>query len=198
MTRALSIIVLTALLAACAVTPPRGVTGRAEQAWRTRQAALATLTDWSFTGRIGITLGDQGWHAALNWRQHAEGYDIQISGPLGQGVGMLHGGPDGVLLRTPDHKESRAADAESLLYAQFGWWVPVSGLKYWLRGLPDPQQTAQTTLDDSGRLTRLQQAGWEIRFTRYAQLAGLALPDRLMLSNDKMKVKLIVDTWRSE
>ena len=43
-----------------------------------------------------------------------------------------------------------------------------------------------------------QQAGWEIRFTRYAQLADLALPDRLTLSNDKMKVKLIVDTWRSK
>lgn len=198
MTRALGILGLAALLAACAVTPPRGAPGDAERAWRTRQAALTALTDWSFTGRIGITLGDQGWHASLYWRQQAESYDIQISGPLGQGVGMLHGGPEGVLLRTSDHKERRAMDAESLLYAQFGWWVPVSGLRYWLRGLPDPQQAAQTTLDDNGRLTQLQQAGWEIRFTRYAQLADLALPDRLTLSNDRMKVKLIVDAWRSK
>lgn len=198
MKRALCISMLAALLAACAVTPPRGPAGSAEQVWRSRQAALAAFTDWSFAGRIGITLGDQGWHAALNWQQHAEDYDIRISGPLGQGVGELHGGPDGVLLRTPDHKESRAADAESLLYAQFGWWVPVSGLRYWLRGLPDPQQAAQTTLDDNGRLTQLHQAGWEIRFTRYASLADLSLPDRLTLSNDKMKVKLIVDTWRNK
>ena len=134
--RALCVIVLAALLAACAATPPRGPRGDAEQVWHSRQAALTALTDWSFTGRIGITLGDQGWHAALDWRQHAGVYDIRISGPLGQGVGLLHGDPNGVLLRTSDHKESRAADAESLLHARFGWWVPVSGLQYWLRGLP--------------------------------------------------------------
>jgi outer membrane lipoprotein LolB len=196
--RALGTIGLATLLTACAVTPPRGTPGAAEQAWRSRQAVLATLTDWSFTGRIGITLGDQGWHASLDWRQQAEGYDIQISGPLGQGVGMLHGGPDGVLLRTSDHKERRATDAESLLQTQFGWWVPVSGLRYWLRGLPDPQQSAQTSLDEYGRLALLKQAGWEIRFARYAQVADLALPDRLTLSNDKMKVKLIVDAWRNK
>lgn len=196
MKRAFCLVALAALITACAVTPPRVTTGTAEQAWRSRQVALSALTDWSFTGRIGITYGDKGWHAALSWQQHAQAYDIKISGPLGQGVGMLSGGPDGVLLQTPDHKESRAMNAESLLYAQFGWWVPVSGLQYWLRGLPDPQSVAQTTLDDSGRLTQLQQAGWDIRFTRYAQLADLALPDRLTLSNDKMKVKLIVDAWQ--
>lgn len=198
MTRALCLVALAMLLAACATVPPRGTGGDAEQLWHSRQAALTALTNWSFTGRIGITLGDQGWHAVLDWRQHDRHFDIRISGPLGQGVGELHGGPDGVLLLTSDHQQSRAADAESLLHAQFGWWVPVSGLQYWLRGLPDPRQAAQTTLDDYGRLTQLQQSGWDIRFTRYVQHVGLALPDRLTLSNDRMKVKLIVETWRDK
>ncbi len=198
MKRGLSVLLLAALLAACAVTPPHRTASDAQRIWRTRQAALTAVTDWSFRGRIGITLGAQGWHAALAWQQNGTGYVIRISGPLGQGVAELRGDSNGVLLRTPDHKESRAASAEALLYKQFGWWVPVSSLRYWLRGLPDPRQAAaQTTLDSDGRLAVLRQAGWEVHFTAYAQRVDLDLPDRLTLSNDKMKVKLIVDVWQN-
>lgn len=196
MKRSLFLVMLVTVLSACTVAPPRGPTVGSEQAWRARQGALAALSAWSFDGRIGVTLGEQGWHANLNWQQRADGYDIRISGPFGQGVGLLHGDPSGVVLRTSDRKEARAADAESLMYAQFGWWVPVKGLGYWLRGLPDPTQAAQTTLDANGQLTHLIQADWDIRFTRYAQVAELALPDRLTLSNTKLKVKLVIDNWR--
>lgn len=186
---------LTALLAACAVTPQRAMEDSG-QLLRARQAALAARSVWSFDGRIGVTQGEQGWHALLNWQQRAEEYTIRISAPLGQGVGVLQGGPAGVVLRTPDHKEQRAADAEALMYAQFGWRVPVSGLRYWLLGLPDPTQPATTTFDRDGRLAELSQAGWVIRFTRYAQTARAALPDRLSLNNATMKVKLVIDNWQ--
>ena len=194
--RTLCVLVLAGLLAACAATAPRGPSGASEPIWRARHGALAALQDWSFEGRIGVTIGEQGWHAALNWQQRRDGYDIRILNPLGQNIGWLQGGVAGVTLRTPDRKESRAADAEALMYAQFGWWVPVAGLRYWLRGLPDPEQPAETVLDPSGRLTQLRQDGWEITFSRYAQVDALELPDLLTLSNEKIRVKLVIDGWR--
>lgn len=199
MRRALVLWGLTLLLAACAVTPSRAPLSTAkEPSWRARQAALTALTEWSFDGRIGVTIEKQGWHASVHWQQHGRDYDIRISGPLNQGVGLLHGGPSGVVLTTPDRKQTRAADAESLMYAKFGWWVPVSGLRYWLRGLPDPATRAKTTLDAHNQLTHLVQGGWDIQFTRYARVDAVSLPDRLTLRNDSMKVKLIIDRWHVE
>lgn len=195
MRRALVLWVLTVTLAACAVTPPHAPVGAAKESWRARQATLSAITTWSFDGRIGVTLGKQGWHADLRWQQRGKDYDIRISGPLGQGAGLLQGGPSGVVLTTPDRKQTRAADAESLMYAKFGWWVPVSGLRYWLRGLPDPATPAKTTLDARNQLTHLVQADWDIHFTRYARVGAVSLPDRLTLENDTMKVKLIIDSW---
>jgi len=77
--RTLGLLGLAALLTACAVTPPRYPTGDSGQLWRARQAALAKRTDWSFEGRIGVTQGEQGWHALLHWQQRAEEYTIRIS-----------------------------------------------------------------------------------------------------------------------
>lgn len=190
---------LTLVLTACAVTPSRApVSTVKEPSWHARQRALNALTEWSFDGRIGVIIEQQGWHASVHWQQRGSAYDIRISGPLNQGVGLLHGDRTGVVLTTPDHKQTRAADAEALMYAKFGWWVPVSGLRYWLRGLPDPGTAAKTTLDAHNQLTHLVQAGWDIQFSRYTRAGAVSLPDRLTLQHESMKVKLIVDRWHVE
>lgn len=144
----------------------------------------------------------QGWHAALRWEQRGQHYHITLSSPLGQDIAQLDGGPGGVQWRSADAADT-AQDGETLLYRRLGLRLPVSGLRFWVLGLPDPgvpvaQQDRQ--LDGLGRLTRLRQSGWDIEFRRYAVVDGMDLPDKLFLTTQTdgtaIEVRVVVEQWR--
>lgn len=89
-----------------------------------------------------------------------------------------------------------AEDAETLLQNYLGWQVPVSGLHYWIRGLPSPQTIVQTMLlDEQSRLSELTQAGWRVSYKRYQTHKGLQLPAKMELLNASLKVKLVIRQW---
>jgi len=44
------------------------------------------------------------------------------------------------VLRDADGRYWRADDAEQLLWQHTGIFMPVGGLRYWIRGLPTPEQ----------------------------------------------------------
>jgi outer membrane lipoprotein LolB len=183
------------LLAGCTGAPPRPQPLDREQAWQLRQQALGSLHSWSLSGRLGIQTGHEGWHMSISWEQRQGGYTIRITAPLGQGSLLLEGDTSGVLLQTSDGESVRAEDPGLLLYQQFGWRVPVAALRYWVLGLPAPGE-AQRSLDEYGRLSHLQQSGWEIDFLDYENRQGIELPGRVFVNNHNAKVRLVIGDWQ--
>ncbi len=153
---------------------------------------------WVAVGKLGIQSAEDSWTAGLNWRQDVGDYTIRLSGPLGQGLMELRGTAEAVELRTSDDDIFRAPTAEELMQTHAGWQVPLSGLRHWILGLPDPQaRIVDLQLDDRGRLAELRQLGWHIRYERYAEFDGLALPTKLTLENPRLRAKLAVRRWRT-
>ncbi len=180
------------LLAACATRPPVAPDAAA---WRAHREALSALHDWQARGRIAVRAGDEGWSAGFDWRQTGTDYRIRLRGPFGQGALELEGNSRGVWLRRAGRPPVFTRAPEFLLERETGWRLPVAGLDHWLRGLPDGSADVETRLDDRGRLARLRQRGWEIRYSRYRDVRGLALPDRLELRRDGLRIKVLVDDW---
>lgn len=191
---------LALVLGACEAIPTQAPqTLATEQSWRVRQQVLSALGVWSLSGRIAIQTPAEGWHAALTWEQQGEAYAIQLSSPLGQGALQLNGDPAHVILRTSAGEDS-AQDPETLLERQLGWRLPVSGLRYWVLGLPDPNMPLEhQELDGQGRLIRIRQSGWDIEFRRYAAASRVDLPDKLFLNNANaephLEVRIAVERW---
>ncbi|MDO9372494.1 MAG: lipoprotein insertase outer membrane protein LolB [Gammaproteobacteria bacterium] len=187
------------------VPPASAADGAAETLWQQRQQALAALQSWNLNGRIAVLTAQQGWHAGVRWMEQDGGYHIHLDAPLGQGAAEIIGNRAGVVLRTGDGEFS-AESAEDLLEQRLGWRLPVSGLRYWVRGLPDTRAPVEGhTLDAAGRLTRLQQAGWDIEFKRYASAGPLELPDKIFLTNNSagnsastdatLEIRLVIEHW---
>lgn len=183
------------LLDSCAVTPQRVPGINPEQAWAARQQRLAQVQGWNLSGRIVLFTQDSAWTATVTWRQRPGEYDLRLSGPLGQGTAELHGGRDGAVMRTSDGGIYFAPDASRLIYQQFGWRVPVDELRFWVLGAPDPAAPVHEQLDGYGRLARLQQSGWDIKFLGYTQVCALDLPDKIFLSDRRFHVRLAIDHW---
>ena len=186
---------LALLLAGCSIATPRPQPTDSQQAWQQHRQRLTALHDWRLTGRLGIQTGHEGWHVSLDWQQHNGDYTIHLTAPLGQGSLLLQGDAASVTLQTSEGETLSAEDAGLLLYQQFGWKVPVASLRYWVLGLPAPGEAIES-LDEYGRLSHLQQSGWEIEFLDYATQQGVELPGRVFVSNHLAKVRLVIGQWQ--
>ena len=176
---------LILLLTACAATPPL---------ISTRSAA--EFTDWQLNGRIALTHGEQGWHASLLWQERADGYQLKLSGPLGQGGFQLAGDEHGVVLVDAEGHSSFARDGDALLLQATGWRLPVVGMRYWVRGLPVPGTGATPEYDEAGHLSRLEQSGWTIKYHNYQLVKGAAVPSKIQLARDDVSVRLVIKQWQ--
>ncbi len=163
--------------------------------WEVHQQALSALHTWQARGRIAVRTDEDGGRADFDWKQTDATYRIRLRGPFGQGAVELKGNEAGVWLKRAGRPAVFSTRPEQLLEQESGWRLPLVGLKYWLRGLPDRKGEAQTQLDADGYLASLQQHGWQITYRRYRTVGNYTLPTRLELQRDGLHVKVIVDDW---
>ena len=120
------------------------IVGRAERlpeldSWDTRKRVLTAATPWEFSGRLGVRAGDEGFNGKVWWRQDDRVYRARISGPIGVGTVFINGDGREVTLTDKDGVVTELEDAEADLRNRYGWTIPVTALRYWALGVPDPK-----------------------------------------------------------
>lgn len=153
--------------------------------WSARRSALQAWPGYELRGRVAVARGDEGLSAALRWVQSGARTRVELDGPLGVGGARYDLDAD-----APD---------DAALGQALGVPVPVASLRYWLLGVPDPALAAEETVEQgAGRLAALRQAGWSVAYARYAAVPGtrLELPQRIEVSRDGLRVRLLVEAWQ--
>ena len=191
--RALTAFALLTLLAGCATRQSLDLPELGD--WDSRRYLLEGLDEWEFNGRIGVVAGDDGFNGSLRWAQDGDDFEATVSGPLGMGTVRLEGNGRRVRLTDKDGVTTELDDAEADLYVRFGWTIPVSSLRYWALGIPDPAIPADTEFGADGQLSTLGQRGWTVQITRYGEGGGQSMPTRLTAVGEATKVKLAIHRW---
>ncbi|RMG28264.1 MAG: outer membrane lipoprotein LolB [Gammaproteobacteria bacterium] len=172
------------LLAGCSTTPVH----RAGMPVR-----LVDCPDWELVGRIGVRRAGEGWHGTLVWRQAGLRYHLRLEGPLGQGGLEVEGGPKAVRIRPAQGRPLTGHDLDALVARMLGWSLPVSGLRFWVRGRPAPGGPAHLARDRGGRPRSLRQQGWVLHYDRWAQNGqGAWYPARIRAARGALRVRLVV------
>ncbi len=192
------VILIMLVLSACAVRPPAPVVDDPSDAFKRHQDRVRTLDPWTMTGRLALDADGQQWHTNVRWRQAGDAYDIRLFGPFGRDAGRVQGDEGWARLRTPDGEHVEADNVDRLVIEALGWRLPVSGMRYWVMGLPAPGLPYTPQLDGAGRLAELTQSGWTVAFQRYRNSPGPALPDRLELHYEDIRLRVLVDQWDVE
>lgn len=182
------------LLASCATTRP-GVDLPSLSSWEQRQHVLGGLVDWEFRGRVAVKSGDDGFNAKFNWEQTGDRFYATVGGPLGIGTVVIEGSDAAIMLTDKDGNRTALIDPEVELYARYGWTIPVSSLRYWALGIPDPKSDADPSVDENGQLTSLNQGRWLLEISRYREHAGQKMPRTLTASNPDTRVRMVIDKW---
>ncbi len=186
--RGLSLL-LAGLLAACAHLPGYAPPAKAV-------VLPPPLAFFQLEGRVSVKTDAESFSGGMTWRHAPERQTLLLSTPLGQGVAELHGDERGVELRDSAGRVHHAADAETLVHQALGVTLPVKGLAWWVVGNVRPDTHYQAEADADGRLAVLQQDGWRIEFSRYAESAGRFLPGKLIARRgDDLEIRVVVDQW---
>jgi outer membrane lipoprotein LolB len=183
-----------AVLAGCRTLPPAPPP---EASWEARRPQLQSLEHFQLHGRVAVAAGGEGFNANLHWTQDGPRSEVTLEGPLGVGGAQLIATGDDLTVVTSRGERVESAAAHAELAARLGFDPPLSSLRYWVLGVPDPAQPATESLDPAQqRLSGLTQGGWHVQYQSYESAGDGALPARLTLERDAVRVRLLVDGWQ--
>jgi outer membrane lipoprotein LolB len=181
------------LIVGCAVQRGIGLPDLSD--WNARTRTLASLMDWQFKGRIGVSTGNEGFNGELRYSQIDNGFRAMVSGPLGFGTIRLEGYGRSITVIDKDGEEWILTDPEIDLHNMYGWTIPVTNLRFWVLGIPNPTMPADTEFNEDGLLVSLKQDTWLIKITQYRDGGGQLMPRRLSAISGENKIRLVIDNW---
>lgn len=190
-------------LVACSSLPNIPVTDESFQIWAGHRAQLSKLNSWQIHARAAISVEQEVYQVGINWQRETDDFVIVIEAPFGQGVFRIESNPQAngqppIMLSLPDEQVFFDDSVEALLIRVFGWPIPVSGLKWWIKGLPLPDTDYSFDLLGDGRLKTLRQDQWLINYLDYfaADTANSSLPRKIYLKHEDLALKIVIERWQ--
>jgi outer membrane lipoprotein LolB len=188
-------------LAGCQSVPkpiaPTAAPEEVSAAWPARKAQLQARAQYTAQGRIGVVAGSDGFNGRLRWIQDGTRSTVSLDGPLGVGGVRIVNDVGGLTLTTPSGEALDSQAAHDELVKRMGFEPPLNSLRYWIQGVPDPASPSTEMPDAQGYLGSLAQSDWTVTFTGYMQTPDGALPQKLTVARGKVRVRLIIEAWRS-
>ena len=189
--RALWLGLMMAIVTACAVGPAKLDVNEGQQ------SQLRQLETWHAEGKLGVRFADDAHSANFDWINDQGDFSLRLSGPFGQGTTWLRRQGRLITLESPDEPLRKASSAEQLMLEQLGWQVPVSNLRYWIKGTAAPEhKVGKMSRNIDGTLAELHQQGWTISYSRYSAYNGWALPGKLVAERGDLRLTMIIKNWQ--
>lgn len=157
---------------------------------------IANIQQFSLKARLGVITEPKNYSARLAWQHLPLLDDIDVYSPLGGKVAHIVKTPDQVTLTDNNKKVIEAEDSETLTENALGFRLPLSGLSHWAIGKPSNKDLVNAvTWDEHGRIRSLKQSGWDIQYTDYVADGVYFLPQKIVIKNEKITLKLLIEKW---
>jgi outer membrane lipoprotein LolB len=173
------------LLAGCAGLPPTGPPSPPRHA----------LESFLLEGRFSLRQDEQNYSGRLSWRHTADGDELLLASPFGQGIAEIVATDGQATLTTSDGKVFAAPDAPALTERALGYRLPLAQLSDWVRGQAASVDVVER--DALGRPLQLRHEDWRIEYG-YDGNDPLALPARLFAERSgTFELRLRIDEWNA-
>lgn len=162
----------------------------------TLEAKLNKLDNWTASGVIGIRYNGKADSANYVYNQNGDDFSIKLYGPLGIGSIEIKGDDKKVTFIDNKGIETQTDNVKSLMMQQLGWYVPVDGLKSWVKGMPVSAKYTNRQMDHNNLTQKFLEKGWEIDYTGYKMFdGGYPLPTKVKMTRDDLSLKIVVKSW---
>jgi len=193
---AILIVFSTFTLTACVSVTQVPSSGDANQLWESRSDYLYKQNHWeAHLSLIGVS-HQQKFKTRAVWLQDGDHYIIKLRDFIGRTVAVIEGSPEGVNAKTSKGQKFQGETAEQLIKQLFDINIPVSGMRYWLLGIPKPNvDVARLQLDDHGLAELIDQQDWSMVYSQYKDNNSLNMPAQMMLGYNDIDLQVKVSQW---
>lgn len=187
---ALVILSLAGCVTQPAIKPP------ADHATHTQHLnSLAQIQAFNLKGRIAVNANGKGYSGSVDWAHQQSKDTMDVFTPLGGKAAHIVKSASEVSLTNAKGETISAQSVEALTEKTLGWRLPLSGLSDWAVGRPTAAPITHQTWDALGRLTQLEQQGWQIEYAQYTPYLHTVLPQKITLKNQSLQLRLVIEQW---
>ena len=183
-------------LPACVSVTPVIPVEDADLAWKTRSEYLYQQNHWTAHLALIGANHQQKFKTRAVWEQHGDHYTIKLRDFIGRTIAIIEGSPQGVQAKTSKGQHYTGHNAEDLIAQLFDIQIPVSGMRYWLLGLPKPNvQVNQLVLNNAGLADQVTQEGWSMTYPYYLDNDPFKMPSQILLAFEDIDLTVKVSQW---
>lgn len=151
------ILLCSLVLVACA-GPGKNLSGQSGDFLRTGRFAI------NYQSSLEKPYAAQG---GFQWWDNGNTLTISLSNPMGSTLAQVKITNDYSTLTYSDGRTQSANTPDELLAMIWGHEIPVSGLRYWIRGDVYPDAALTDVQRSQGQLTSFKQLGWQLDLSDY-------------------------------
>lgn len=189
--------ILSTLLVACSTLDINTMDAHRKFNRAKLDSQLLDLDKWQTSGVIGIIYNNKADSANYTYSQDKDSFIMNLYGPLGIGKIEISGDKNKVILKDSEGKIFEARDVKTLMLDELGWYIPLEGLKYWIKAIAVPQLQANLKLNTNNLTKELSQQGWKISYQSYEFVdQRYPLPTKFRMSRDNILLKVVIKSWQ--
>ena len=190
------LIIFVLLLGACAQPPKVVPVENPEQVWNTRATYLYSHEVWMANMSVVGKTSNEKFKTRLSWDQNNNSYQIKLRDFIGRTVAIINGSASKVTAKTSKGKSYKGDTAEELLDEIAGMRIPLEGMKYWIRALPEPDAKLQSfVLGEDGLPKSMEQNGWQMSYPSYEKFGDTQMPKQVLLAYDDLNLTVDITSW---
>lgn len=185
------------LLSGCQhIYEPKNLKGRTVETPAYRQAQLAKVKFWRADGVFSIQqTGHKSEIANFTWDEaNQKNYRISIISALGLYQVQIYYQFHSVQLWKNGSHVYNAKTPEKLMQKVLGWSLPISEVRYWLKGSPAKNAGPYVVRYDAyGHISSLVQKGWMVNFSDYrTNVNGIDIARKITLQRPGFFVSIAI------
>ncbi len=145
--------------------------------------------EWNASGRFIITHEKESINAKFIWKQETEEFELRIINSLGMRSIVLRGNNQGI------NSIDGAASDDIIAYEDLLELIPLSEMRYWLTGNPNPMMKFSLYSKDSENISFIQ-SGWNVKILENKEIDSIYFPEKINISNSESSITILISGWK--
>ena len=154
-----------------------------------KDALYPLFDEWNASGRFVVIYEKESINAKFIWKQETEEFELRIINSLGMRSIVLRGNNQGI------NSIDGAASDDIIAYEDLLELIPLSEMRYWLTGNPNPMMKFSLYSKDSENISFIQ-SGWNVKILENKEIDSIYFPEKINISNSESSITILISGWK--
>ena len=145
--------------------------------------------EWNASGRFVVIYKKESINAKFIWKQETEEFELRILNSLGLRSIVFRGNNQGI------NSIDGAASDDIIANEDLLELIPLSEMRFWLTGNPNPMIEFSFYTKDSENIS-FTQSGWNVKILENRKIDSFYFPKKINISNSGSSITILISDWK--